>query len=496
MKLSMWMIYNRLAGLDLTVRISENAPVCLRSARMAYAPDCVFVSEKNGDALCRYGDDFIILHNMEAGQAYELLQDTFDYYQSWDHILQEATNQLDYQKVIKQTWFVFHNPVMLLDQDTRLLAYSEQYQHTYVNPEWDYMMKHGYCSMESLKFLRSHREKFGCYRDTEPTYYAMHNTSSPEHPNMLSCRLLNQGNMLGRVSVIEYERSFNPGDYQLLSHMSKSLQYILANTSGIPAQKERAKQLEELLCFPEKAPALLTGLESLLPWAPETPLRLLLLTSGELRNDARLLDVMQQSAQEIFSESVVFTHGESLLAILYAKEADETLQSPEVNHFLCRHQLKGGVSLPFTHLGNLRYFYLQALYASEKYKESTGTDAICRFYPYGVSYLIRHGDTTANYYALHPDVRAIFEQDSKKGTEKLRILFAFLCNRKSLVDTAKKLFIHRNTLVYQLNQIKDLLTCDLSDDYSCEYMRMSIRYLKYLKKNPSLQDSLPETRRF
>ena len=220
MKLSMWMIYNRLAGLDLTVRISENAPVCLRSARMAYAPDCVLVSEKNGDAMCRYGDDFILLHNMEAGQAYELLQDTFDYYQSWDHTLQEATNQLDYRKVIKQTWFVFHNPVMLLDQDTRLLAYSEQYRHVHVNPEWDYMVAHGHCSMETLKFLRSHREEHGHYHDTEPAYYTMHSAASPEHPNVLSCRLQNQGSMLGRVSVLEFERSFNPGDYQLLRHMS------------------------------------------------------------------------------------------------------------------------------------------------------------------------------------------------------------------------------------------------------------------------------------
>lgn len=482
MKLSMWMIYNRLAGLDLTARISENAPVCLRSARMAYAPDCVLVSEKNGDALCRYGDDFILLHNMEAGQAYELLQDTFDYYQSWDHTLQEATNQLDYRKVIKQTWFVFHNPVMLLDQDTRLLAYSEQYRHVHVNPEWDYMVAHGHCSMETLKFLRSHREEHGHYHDTEPTYYTMHSAASPEHPNVLSCRLQNQGSMLGRVSVLEFERSFNPGDYQLLRHMSKSLQYILTNTSGISGQKERAKQLEELLCFPEKSSVLLPGLENLLPWTPETPLRLLLLSSGELQNDGRLLDVMQQSAQEVFSKSVIFAHEKSLLVLLYAPEADEILRSPAVTCFFRRHQLKGGISLPFCDLGNLKYFYLQASYASEKHKESTGAKAILHFYPYAVSYLIRHSDTMANYCALHPDVRTIFEQDSKKGSEKLRILFSFLCNRKSLVDTAKKLFIHRNTLVYQLNQIKEILTCDLADDYSCEYMRMSVRYLIYLNK--------------
>ena len=41
MKLSMWMIANRLRDLDPVVELDEDAPVTLNSARLAYATNCV-----------------------------------------------------------------------------------------------------------------------------------------------------------------------------------------------------------------------------------------------------------------------------------------------------------------------------------------------------------------------------------------------------------------------------------------------------------------------
>ena len=43
MKLSMWMIANRLSSLDIELDIREDAPVILNSARRAYATNCVWV---------------------------------------------------------------------------------------------------------------------------------------------------------------------------------------------------------------------------------------------------------------------------------------------------------------------------------------------------------------------------------------------------------------------------------------------------------------------
>ena len=43
MKLSMWMLVNRLHNFELEVHIRDDSPVNLKSARRAYATDCVYV---------------------------------------------------------------------------------------------------------------------------------------------------------------------------------------------------------------------------------------------------------------------------------------------------------------------------------------------------------------------------------------------------------------------------------------------------------------------
>ena len=64
------------------------------------------------------------------------------------------------------------------------------------------------------------------------------------------------------------------------------------------------------------------------------------------------------------------------------------------------------------------------------------------------------------------------------GGERVETLRVYLSNERSLVKAAKELFVHRNTLVYRINKILEILICDLEDSYTREYMRLSIRVLR------------------
>ena len=48
----MWMIANRLSALDPEIHIRDSAPIILRSARRAYATNCVHVFQVGKDAIC------------------------------------------------------------------------------------------------------------------------------------------------------------------------------------------------------------------------------------------------------------------------------------------------------------------------------------------------------------------------------------------------------------------------------------------------------------
>lgn len=69
MKLSMWIIANLLESFEPEVHIRRESPRVLRSARLAYATDCVLVQQDGPDCLYLWNEDSIRLPDLSAGRA-------------------------------------------------------------------------------------------------------------------------------------------------------------------------------------------------------------------------------------------------------------------------------------------------------------------------------------------------------------------------------------------------------------------------------------------
>ena len=63
----------------------------------------------------------------------------------------------------------------------------------------------------------------------------------------------------------------------------------------------------------------------------------------------------------------------------------------------------------------------------------------------------------------HYNLGVLLQHDSKNNSELLETLRQYLYCNGNLVKTSQALFIHRNTLLYRLNQIRDLLGRDIDD---------------------------------
>ena len=66
---------------------------------------------------------------------------------------------------------------------------------------------------------------------------------------------------------------------------------------------------------------------------------------------------------------------------------------------------------------------------------------------------------------------------SGKNAEK-----CYLNNERSLVNTAQALFVHRNTLVYRVHKLTELLHDNLDDIYTRDYIKLSIRTLELFEE--------------
>ncbi len=82
----------------------------------------------------------------------------------------------------------------------------------------------------------------------------------------------------------------------------------------------------------------------------------------------------------------------------------------------------------------------------------------------------------------HPDALTLFKHDKKNNGMLLTSLYAYLVQEKSLAGASARLGIHRNTLVYRLNRIADMVHVDLNDEDTKLHLILSHKILDYLDR--------------
>ena len=73
-----------------------------------------------------------------------------------------------------------------------------------------------------------------------------------------------------------------------------------------------------------------------------------------------------------------------------------------------------------------------------------------------------------------PDAEKLLEHDKENGTELFGTYLFFLLNDRNLVKTAKELNIHRNTLVYRIERIREIISADDDDHVQKLHMLASM----------------------
>lgn len=68
----------------------------------------------------------------------------------------------------------------------------------------------------------------------------------------------------------------------------------------------------------------------------------------------------------------------------------------------------------------------------------------------------------------------VFSEKNKATKELLRTIKVYFTNNMKINDTAKSMYMHRNTVMYRLNKFKDLYGLDLSQPYECAKLYLGI----------------------
>ena len=191
----------------------------------------------------------------------------------------------------------------------------------------------------------------------------------------------------------------------------------------------------------------------------------------------------QNSVLILFQDWHDYPVGEQLL---FRERWDELLTLLGKNHAHI------GVSLLFTELGRLRMGYDQARTAIEIGRK---LDPDALEYHYSKYYLNDMLDCYREKFALDDViVRYLDQLAGERGysNSNLLLLYHYLNTERNISITAKRVHMHRNSVIYRLQRIQDVLNLDLDDPDVRLRLMITFKILQMEGKLPEITDEPPE----
>ncbi len=217
--------------------------------------------------------------------------------------------------------------------------------------------------------------------------------------------------------------------------------------------------------------------------------RVVLLIRIVSSNDISAYDVIQNLFPDK-NKDFVFNITEN--DIVLVKEIKSTVESKDLEN-LARSisdtlssefytRVNVGIGTAVTSIKELARSFKEAQMALEVGKVFDTDKVIVSYDNLGIARLIYHLPTTLCDTFLHE----VFKRGSIESLdhETLFTIQKFFENNLNVSETSRKLFVHRNTLVYRLEKIKKLTGLDLREFDHAIIFKIALMVKKYLQANP------------
>ena len=402
------------------------------------------------------------------------VQRIYDACDEWENQLREEVMRgRSLQRILKLSADFIGNPLLVMSLDFDLLGESG----IETMPEKSRLFHKDGIDMEYMNALMqsSEYQKMQDSRETVlfPAYIS--------GVRSLNRNLFPEGKNVCRVVMHEWNRKFTEGDKCLLDTLADYLEIFLTYSESLGGEDPLAGIFKKILSDRTADYMEMSKKLSAYGWSSQHTylcliLQLTYLNQKNLSTNAICYYIKQQFPQSVsflFEGEIVTFFNMTLLE----KDAEDI--GSVLTYFIRDSYLKAGYSRCVK--GHM-YFRRQFIQAR------TALDVGSRNKPY---VWIHHFDQIALTYIMeqvtrrlpasmicHENLLKLKEADEENQSEYMKTLRTYLDENLNATRTAEALFIHRSTLLYRLDKIKEILQYELDDPDENFYLSFSFRLLE------------------
>lgn len=479
MKLSMWMLADRLSKYHPRPEIKNGAETIaglrfITGESTEFSPEYLYV----GRACDVFSDerylhamiivnayDFILFDNITHENLLNEILLTFDFYNSWESRLLEASFlEEPLQNMLAASADIFKSPAIILNNEGHVTAYSKNYNRDAFNDFWRELTDTNTVptSHFGTRIITHDGQVLSEWTET-PQVYA----GSGQHPDYIAANLVIDGEFVGALLLLGFEEKFGPQHCQLAGRLCLAAVQTAAGKGRTFELPSNSMILQRLLEGTPPTPLQIQQLSE--KWSAPWVLFAVKSISGEptkLRKNTTLNKIRSARVR-----SLSLLYGHEILAVTDRDNADAFLQ--ESYQIINPESFQIGISLPFSKWENFKERYHQALFVLEKNAAHPGI-FYCRDYAF--EYMTAaYKNLNCELLMLHPAPELLWEYDKLHNTEFYRTLYVYLANDRNVVNTSGILHVHRNTLLYRIKKLTEIIHTSLEDSDERVYILLSYK---------------------
>lgn len=413
----------------------------------------------------------------------------FQKYRSWQDTMYELIeNESPIEAIGKSALHFLNNPILVQGPAFKILFHVfPKTRHNSTELYKKYVDYETFSNTESFSneeiLLLSQWEDFNSIPDLKHPQLL---TNPYAEYQSLSCPLKLQGQSIGYVCVDIVNRPLLDGDYGriliLTEHIALALKTKYYHTMTTHPELEQVLQrLLNHILVPEKK---IIQIVKHYKWNIEDEYICMCLHPILKNGLTPHLQSMAANIAKSFQNDFVIVHNKEVVFIVNLTQFGETAESTLtwMKTSLRDNLLVAGVSDVFYDFKKIYFYYQQAAFALKTGHKQHPTFWYFKFSDYLYDYLLQKYQHEQTAEAIVPDgLKRLFIHDEVYGTSYSNVLKVYLQNDRSISQTIKICYIHRNTFLNWLKKINEIIGMDL-DDYKTRIILLL--GFEILEKNP------------
>ena len=445
---------------DVDVSVPANKEVC-----MLYAGGCK-PAQTCGNAL---------LVREDIGTAFNAVQKIFTLYEKWeDQLRQIVLEQGELQKLLQAARSLLINPILVMGLDFSLVAQAgegelspnQRLSNTLTEP------------VNIYTELRQDPLFNQQLSETKPFLYPVHILRWPSW----NVNIFQNGRATYRLVLAESGQKLRDCDGWLLSRLAVYVSYQLRADFIKRQSDSRLRALLTRVLIDAGADQMEISRQlNMLGWSSEDTYfcMVLKMMSGSAAR------IVCEALKKRYPHSCSCTCDDKIVTFfnmsLLNRELSEVMD--ELKYFIRDNLLKAGYSRAMQGHLNLRRQYIQACEALEIGLRRNPYQWIHHFNSISLHFLLEEATRRLPCNMICSEkLLKLQEYDRTHNTDYMDTLRVYLDCNLNIMQSARQLYIHRSTMLYRLEKVKQILESALDDPEELLYISLSFRLLDGEKK--------------